>query len=268
MTDGGQRPSNLDLYCDGLLAGDELRAFEEQLARDPQLRAQVDAQRKIDASLRRVLVAPAAPVVSKIASSAPSGGADTPGGSGTPARHPFIHRIRRSPWIAIAAVLIIGLSVWRVWDTYYAHHTEDPIYIASAPRTMDTIYKVEKDRGFVPMWVCRNDKEFATTFWKNLGSALTFRNAPPNVASLGLSYGNTVGLSPKCVYMLFKINGREVIVFIDRKQNDGTPKLSTPGMNLFRREAGEFVLYEMTPLDRPMVYDKFEPFDMPREWMQ
>jgi hypothetical protein len=252
MTDGGQMPSNIDLYCDGLLAGGELRAFEEQMARDPQLRAQVEAQRKIDASLRRVLVAPAAPVVSKSASSRPS----------------VLARIRRSPWIAIAAVLIIGLSVWRVWDTYYAHHTEDPIYIASAPRTMDTIYQVEKSRGFVPMWVCRDDKEFATTFWKNLGSALTFRNAPANVASLGLSYGNTVGLSPKCVYMLFKIDGREVIVFIDLKAHDGMPKVSTPGMKLFRREAGEFVLYEMTPLDRPMVYDKFEPFAMRREWMQ
>src|SRR5206468_4208427 len=120
MSDGGQKPSNLDLYLDGLLAGEELRAFEEQMVRDPQLRA------------------------------------------------------------------------------------------------MDTIYHVEKSRGFVPMWVCRNDKEFATTFWKNLGSALTFRNAPANVASLGLSYGNVIDLSPQCVYMLFKIDGREVIVFIDK----------------------------------------------------
>jgi hypothetical protein len=258
MSDGGRVPSNLDLYCDGLLTGAELRAFEEQMSRDPQLRAQVEAQHRIDASMRRTLIAPAVVNFPQLAA---------PPKSPLP-YSPILLRIRRSPWIAIAAVLIIGVSVWRVWDTYYAQHTEEIAYPGSPPRTMDTIYKVEKDRGFVPMWVCRNDKEFATTFWKNLGSALTFRNPPANVASLGLSYGNVVDLSPKCVYMLFKIDGREVIVFIDRKANDHTPKLTTPGLNLFRRETGEFVLYEMTPLDRPMVYDKFEPFNMPREWVQ
>ena len=254
MIDGGQKPSNLDLYLDGLLAGAELRAFEEQLSRDPQLRAMVSAQGQIDSSLRRVMVAPSAPAV-------------------TPATYSLkpslLGRIRRSRWVAIAAVLIIGVSVWRVWYVYYSHPTPDTIYaVGGAPRTMDTIYQVEKSRGFVPMWVCRNDKEFATTFWKSLGSALTFRNAPANVASLGLSYGNVIDLSPQCVYMLFKIDGREVIVFIDKKSNDHHPKLATPGMNLFRRETGQFVLYEMTPLDRPMVYEKFEPFNMPPEWIQ
>ena len=61
MSEGGQQPSNLDLYLDGLLAGPELRAFEEQLARDPQLAAQVEAQRRIDDSLQRVMAAPPAP---------------------------------------------------------------------------------------------------------------------------------------------------------------------------------------------------------------
>jgi len=254
MSDGGQMPTNLDRYLDGLLADAELRAFEEQMVRDPQLAAQVEAQRQIDESLRRVMLAPSAPAVPGESYSL------RPSGWG---------RIRSSPWIAIAAVLIIGVSVWRVWDVYYAHPTQETIYPAGgAPRTMDTIYQVEKSRGFVPMWVCRDDKEFATTFWKNLGSALTFRNPPANVDSLGLSYGNTIGLSPKTVYMLFKINGREVIVFIDKKSNDQNPKLTTPGLNLFRRETGEFVLYEMTPLERPMVFDKFQPYEMPKEWMQ
>jgi hypothetical protein len=254
MSDGGQAPSNLDLYLDGLLSGAELASFEEQIKRDPQLAAQVQAQRRIDESLRRVLVAPSAPPApGKVYSLRPS----------------LLGRMRRSPWVAIAAVLIIGISVWRVWDVYFAHPGDDKMYaIGGAPRTMDTIYKVEKDRGFVPMWKCRDDKEFATTFWKSLGSALTFRDPPPNVDSLGLSYGNTIGLSPKTVYMLFKINGREVIVFIDKKSVDRNPKVTTPGLNLFRRETGEFVLYEMTPLDRPMVFDKFQPYEMPKEWMQ
>src|SRR5438034_1831786 len=168
MSDGGQKPANLDPYLDGLLAGAELRAFEEQMVRDPQLRAMVSAQRQIDSSLRRVMVAPSAPSVTPAAYSL---------------KPSLLGRISRSRWVALAAVLIIGVSVWRVWDVFYYRPTPEAVYpLAGAPRTMDTIYQVEKSRGFVPMWVCRNDKEFATTFWKNLGSALTFRNAPANVA--------------------------------------------------------------------------------------
>jgi hypothetical protein len=255
MTPGGQQPSNLDLYVDGLLSGPELAAFEAQMQRDPQLAAAVQAQRRIDDSLRRIMVAPSAPELRQPANESYS------------LRPSLFSRMRRSPWVAIAAVLIIGVSVWRVWDAYYAKPTqESPYPIATAPRTMDTIYQVEKSRGFKPMWKCETDKEFATTFWKSLGAALTFRDAPPNVASLGLSYGNTVGLSPNTVYMLFKIDGREVIVFIDKISNDQKPKVTTPGVNLFRRETGQFVLYEMTPLDKPQVFDKFQPFDMPADW--
>jgi hypothetical protein len=252
MTGGGQEPSNLDLYLDGLLSGAELAAFEEQMKRDPALAAQVDSQRRINDSLRRVMMPPESPEAASESYSL---------------RPTLFARMRRSPWVAIAAVLIIGVSVWRVWDVYYTK-PDEIAYPGSSPRTMDVIYKVEKDRGMVPMWVCKDDKEFATTFYKNLGSALTFRNPPANVTSIGLSYGNVIDLSPKTVYMLFKIDGREVLVFIDHKQNDHAPKLRTAGMNLFRRETGQFVLYEMTPLDKPQVFDKFQPFEIPKEWIQ
>jgi len=256
MTPAGHEPSQLDLYLDGLLPDDQRRAFEEQIAHDPNLRAQLDAQRRLDASLRRTLVAPS-PISLPISA--------TP--ILPPAHPPILTRLRTSPALALAACLLIAFSTWSIYHTYFSNHQVDPVYLGSTPRTMDTIYKVEKDRGFKPMWICRDDKEFATTFWKNLGSALTFRNPPSNVESLGLSYGNTVGLSPKTVYMLFKINGREVIVFIDKKENDHSPKPTTPGLNLYRREAGDFVLYELTPLDKPQAYDKFEPYTMPKEWM-
>jgi hypothetical protein len=253
MNSGGHEPSKLDRYCDGLMPAAEAHAFEEEMTANPQLRTQVEAQRWIDSALRRVMVAPAAPRLPQTAAAA------------LPSRW---GKIRRSPWIAVAAVLIISICAWRVWDVYHERPEKEEQYVGGVPRTMDQIYKVEKDRGFVPMWVCRNDKEFATTFWKNLGAALTFRDPPADVASLGLSYGNTVDLSPKTVYMLFKVNGREVIVFIDKKENDHKPKSSTPGLNLFRREAGQFVLYELTPFDQPKVYDRFQPFDMPKEWIQ
>jgi hypothetical protein len=54
------------------------------------------------------------------------------------------------------------------------------------------------------------------------------------------------------------INGQKVIVFIDRASADTTPqKLGNPALNLFRREVGTLVLYELTPLDRSYVLDLF-----------
>src|SRR5690606_11168224 len=54
-------PDRLAAYPDGLLTGEDLRAFERELANDPALRAEVDTQRSIDTSLNR-LFEPAHPI--------------------------------------------------------------------------------------------------------------------------------------------------------------------------------------------------------------
>jgi hypothetical protein len=264
MNSGGQEPSKLDLYIDGMLPADQRRAFEEEMERQPQVRAQLEAQRRIDDSLKRTMVAPRVVQPPKLAATAAASA--TAGTHREPSSGWRLGNLRRSPWMAIAAMLIIGVSAWRVWDMYSNTETPPDEYVGRTELSMDQIYHVEKKRGFVPMWVCRDDKEFATTFYRNLGAALTFGGAPNNVASLGLSYGYIRGLSPKTVYMLFKIDGREVIVFIDHRKNDRQPQITTPGMKLFRRESGDFVLYEMTPFDKPQVFQLFRPYDIPEEW--
>src|SRR5688572_8401663 len=112
MNSGGHDPSKFELYCDGLLPPSEARAFEEQLARDPQLRAAVDAQRRIDSSIHRTSVAPRAnhhPPQSLAVASTPSAPASSPS--------PFsLAGVRRSRWLAVAAMLIISLPAWRVWN--------------------------------------------------------------------------------------------------------------------------------------------------------
>src|SRR4051812_19803603 len=127
MMPTGHEPSQLDLYLDGLLPDDQRRAFEEEIGRDPNLRAQLDAQRRLDASLRRTLIAPAP-------FSLPT----------SPLLHSPIspwRRVRTSPWLAFAACLLIAISTWSIYNFYFANHHDDPGYLGSAPRTMDTIYK-------------------------------------------------------------------------------------------------------------------------------
>src|SRR5258706_12358697 len=138
MIDGGQKPSNLELYLDGRVAVAELRAFEEQMSRDPQLRAMVSAQGQIDSSLRRVMAAPSAPAV-------------------TPATYSLkpslLWRIRRSRWVAIAAVLIIGVSGWGVWGVFFFRPPpQAPFPPPRRPPPNGTEFHAGKNRRICAEW--------------------------------------------------------------------------------------------------------------------
>ena len=61
MSDSSAHDSDrkLDAYLDGLMETAERESFEREIERDAELRAQVEAQSLIDASLKRVFAPPA-----------------------------------------------------------------------------------------------------------------------------------------------------------------------------------------------------------------
>jgi hypothetical protein len=117
------------------------------------------------------------------------------------------------------------------------------------------IYAERVETGFKPDWVCKDEKEFADTFKKELGVPLAF--APtPQVAMVGLAY--TSSLSSQTVAFLAHVDGREVIVFVDTLKHDSHPKLPADSkLHVFRSELGSLVLYEITPLDEPRASGLF-----------
>ena len=73
-------------------------------------------------------------------------------------------------------------------------------------------------------------------------------------------HGKIVG--SKTMVLINKVHDQKVLVFMDRLRDDRTLELP-PGvgsdLNIFRREVGKLVLYEVTPLDKPEVIDRLNP---------
>ena len=76
---------------------------------------------------------------------------------------------------------------------------------------------------------------------------------PDGMKMEGLTYCG--GLSRYTTTLLARVNDSPVMVFIDRANADSHPAdpPSATGLHLFRQELGPLVMYELTPLDQPMV---------------
>ncbi len=278
-------PERLEAYLDGRLAAAAQAEFRRELAAKPALQAEILQQRRIDEALRRNFAPPAADAAWAAVLTARGGNAHAPA---TPASIPQlanpasakpsdVKRAARkqsetiklfSPaGMAIAALLafVSITSLWITWNKAFVPGTTSPYPTASAPfLTLAAAYQSELQRGFKPLWLCRNEQELAGTVFKYMDQGLLWANVPQHVSLLGLSISKT--LSPRTVVMLAKVNGREVALFIDRKANDKPPQIDpSSGLRAFRGEVGELVLYEVTPLDKPalleLAYDPQKPAD-------
>ena len=78
---------------------------------------------------------------------------------------------------------------------------------------------------------------------------------------LGLSYVH--GLSRKTTAMLCYVDGKPVVVFVDRAENDQPGVAETPaeGVHIFRDERDGLVFYEVTPYDDARVTKLLEPLN-------
>lgn len=255
----------LERYFDGDLAGDELAWMQARLEDDADLRAQVELQEKIDASLRRMHPAdsipmPAIPIDLGARDSmdrahlAPGTGASGAGAPAGDAPVPISLPARAAPtrrlWpiLAAAAVLLVAAGLFRAyWDRRV------PDFNLMQPTEM---YNRLVMMGFQPAVVCKTDPEFAALVKEKLGTALV-ATATPGVEVLGWGYNddyNGSPISPHTMMLLARVDDREVLVFLDQAARDR--ELALPpnsNLKLFRREVGPIVAYEITPLDQPKV---------------
>jgi len=79
---------------------------------------------------------------------------------------------------------------------------------------------------------------------------------------LGLSY--TGGVTRDSMGMLGTVNGKPVLVVVDRAGEDAKTQMKHPdGLNLYRRKIGSLMLYEVTPLDEAKLLDMFYQPELP-----
>lgn len=238
---------HLDAYLDGLLTPTERAAFEQELAQNAAMRAALDRQHRIDEALRALYAAPAAAaVLSGVTRQARAGAGHRPVAVTPGARR----------WLAVAAsVGIIIVSGWVSWPYLQPTQKHDP-YAHTRPRTVTQYYHEAVAAGMKPDWLCKTEEEFRTAFERRLQSDLTLATLPEGIKVVGLAYRNVI--TPKTVCVLGEVHGHPVIVFVDRAAADTAPQPEREcGLRMFRRDLGDLVLYEMTPLEQPFLLEHF-----------
>lgn len=226
-------------YLDGMLEGDELAAFERAIPSDPELKSAVESDRRMMDRLRTVLGPP-------------------PAGQATDARPPVQQSSRsfRPPSVRLlggiaAAVLIvvcIGIAYTskRAANQAFATPTVEPA----------EVYRTAHDRGFEPAWVCEDDAQMLAYTRERFRRGMLF--TPTKGVEL-VGWGYVPGVLSDQTAALFAEHGEHhIVLLVDRSKHDRPledPSVENPGLHLFRRIVGRFVLYEISPLERPVLLD-------------
>lgn len=241
---GDDSADGIAMYLDGLLEGDALRAFEERLQKDEALRRAVEEHRAIDLRIRRAYAVPALRL-----DLAPR--ADSPGG---PAAFRMRVPMRALAYAAVVALAVVGGWLWM-----------NPPKFTSRPAQVSTgqVFQRLSSKGFKPDFVCTTDTEFNAAIKERFGQGLLIA-AAPNIELIGWAYsGGKAGyvISDDELILMARVDGRDTLVFMDRKGRERRVKKDPPpGMKIFRREVGDLVLYEVTPSDQPTLLDRaFDP---------
>ena len=250
-----ERDRMIDEYCDGLMSDSDRASMESRMAADAGLQQAVRLQRDIDASMRRAFVPPDPDAILARAVAA------------VPERpelvaHPWRRRMAIGFGIAamIAGAVVSGATVMEL-----IRGERTPGYAATGPwRSLATVYEDTVQAGFEPQWVCKDEREFARTFWKKLGKGILLAKLRPGVQAVGISYCHS--LSRTTVMILAKVDGKEVLVFVDWRSRDRTPQPAIDGLYLHRAELANLVVYELSPLAEPQLLDKVKVIEMPEEW--
>lgn len=242
--------ADLDAYVDGHLSGAARAAFESRLADDPALAARLDFQRQLERALRGLFVAPAFPGV-------PANGHPTPlprhaasaAAASTAGR--FAARwLRREVVLgglfATAAVAIAVIT----WFAQFAP--------AGSRLTFETVYRQSVASGTGGCGGAHDGANLESVCQLSVGRALRLKSVPAGVEVLGVSEARV--LSARTVVLRAKVDGAEVLVFADRAKNDDDDAGARPanGLRTFRRQMGDVVLYEVTPLAAPRLLDRYE----------
>lgn len=221
--------SALEAYLDGAMSAEEARAFEARLAEDGALRGMVERSRAADASLRRLFAPPDGEEVAPVAG-----------------------RIGARRWLPIAAaaaaLALVGLAVLLSRPS------------RREPPTPATVYSRLVSEGYTPQWRCDNDEEFALAVVRRLGQPLLIAEAP-GLEVLGWAYGDRYSggtISEQTMVLMTVYRGERVLAMIDRAYLDREPVLPKGSkVRIFRRTFENLVVWEVTPLDRPVTLEHF-----------
>ncbi len=266
------RIGQIDAYLDGQLTSDQVAAFEAEVLRNESLAEELElatrAQSRIDAALGRLYEPPVAAILPATVLDAESAVA-----SEAPRRR----RLADAVGIGIAAALILGTFLAGrgfIWYSVERPTERRYLKVVSAQDSpgVAAAYAQELADGFRPLWVCRDNVELAVSFHRSLGQGLVIdlpkydptRPDSHDLRPIGLSFGPAI--SRWTVFFMGRADGKKVIVFADHAGRDRVQRVPL-GTYLHRLQLGPLVLYEVSPLSKPMFIQHFRAINVPTSWL-
>ncbi len=247
----------VDAYLDGLMKPEEREAFEARLRAHPDIEKEIQLQAQINASLERSFP------LEQISASQLRELQER----SSPTSQPSIES-KASPSLVLPPrslsrtmqVAIVGLAAMVAWIMVVWHlrnnTIETPFF---QPRPVAAVYQEVLDSGFEPYYECHEEDHFAATYLRRQGQALRLTVLPEGSRMLGLSYAG--GLSRDTTAMLCRVEGKPVMVFVDRLANDvpNAMQNETSGFKVYRVARDGLVFYEVTPFDSSRVIEHLVP---------
>jgi len=254
MSSPEQNPArrDLDAFLDRMLPPHVRENIAREVGRDRELRAEVELQERIDASLRRTFLAPApsAALLAQLQQPAP------------PTTRSFRPRFGKRWFTLSIALVAVGVSWGTVaWILLPRPEVRRPA--ARQPLPLVDAYQRQVDGGFKPDLANADEHSFAATFFSRQGQGVRIRPLPKGSQLVGLAHIN--GCGPGTTAVMARVGGSPVMVFVDRLDADThpDPPAACTGLHMFRREMGPLVAYELSPLDKPSVVSDLYPADVP-----
>jgi hypothetical protein len=164
--------------------------------------------------------------------------------------------IRRRPrWQGLAAAVLLLASGAILYSTGYAGRAWSWAADVMFPETLASLYHDHVSSGVV-MANCETPEAFQAWVGANYREQVRPVGAE-GLTFVGWSYDDAI--SRYSGVMLGKALGEDVVVLVDRVERDREMTVpSGSGLRLFRREVGEVVFYELTPLEEPVFIGTFE----------
>ncbi len=235
---GDMGQDELDVYVDGLLDDERRAAFERQLFADPELAAELERQRSLEALLTAAFPVPEDSAA--IAQGALTGGRPRRAGGR------WLSLLR----VAVAASLLAALGLWAVG--VFDAVDEAPAVVVDAGGPGPAIDGCVAFGGLFAELAdeaaaaCGSPHDLARHFQDSLGQELL----ADATDELPIEGPFTIRRWPTTTLLVSPQQPEPILILVDKLARDPRPVLEAGSpAHLFRRELGDLVLYELTPWD-------------------
>jgi hypothetical protein len=253
----------VDAYLDGLMKPEERAAFEARLRAHPEIAKEILLQKQMDASLERLFPVERISDAQLAELQEDDVTPAQPSAAGSLRTAQVERSIQSSKWIKVAVAGIAAMVAWIMVVWFWGNGTGKAPFFQ--PRPVALVYQEVLDNGFEPYYECHEEDRFAETFSHRQGQALRLTELPEGSRMLGLSYEG--GISRDTTSMLCRVDGKPVMVFVDRLENDipNASQNDQPDLHVYREARDGLVFYEVTPFGSARLIKHLVPLEAGKE---